>query len=333
MSNNELNKKIHECFTSLEERQPWTASMVNLIQHISWETEDILGTSKTMLIKDTIDSTLEEVKNGSVDSDAIIKKIKDKHNKQKKSSQATDKYSAFSSKVLISPWEAQRRIRYFSENLLNHEFDIFMNLLPDHLVAKYLHSHFAALHNDAGVWRIYGHSNEFSLSVESAGQHDTMAYNKKTGCLVGIEIKIDADVQKDQLFKYCCMFYDLLKKKFVSAKDFYFLVIATDTLDTQYLNNIKTNAQVTMDNLVSSSAPVKSSLLRYKGEHKYIQQLIDKVTIASTTWQQFGDHFSSVVNSKDEKENRYLDKLINGFLYSLSVKYSKKLSRNLYENK
>lgn len=331
MSKNELNKKIHECFSSLEERQPWTASMINLIQHISWETEDILGTSKTMLIKDTIDATLKEVKDGNTDSDVIIKKIKEKHDKQKKNSQAMDKYSAFSSKVLISPWEAQRRLRYFSENLLNHEFDILMNLLPDHLVTKYLQLYFPKIQDNADAWRIYGHSNEFSLSVESAGQHDTIAYNKKLGCLVGLEIKIDADVQKDQLFKYCCMYHDLLEKKFVSAQDFYFLVIATDNLSAQYLNNIKTNAQLTMNDLVSSSAPVKSSLLRYKGEYKRIQRLIDEVTIASTTWQQFGDHFSNVVSDKNEKENNYLDKLINGFLVSLALKYSKKLSRNLYK--
>jgi replicative superfamily II helicase len=54
--------------------------------------------------------------------------------KERREAREKEKYGKIKNNLYIDPIEAERRLRYFSEDYLNKEFDIFMNLVSDNYI-------------------------------------------------------------------------------------------------------------------------------------------------------------------------------------------------------
>ena len=111
---------------SLSDQLPWTNGVSNLVEHLLWDTKAVLGIHKTTLIKKII-LLLEENCEPNASVDVRIKFIEDK---LKQSIQETDCCQRYDDPKgsYCGPREALRRNRYFSEDYLNAEFDIFLSL-------------------------------------------------------------------------------------------------------------------------------------------------------------------------------------------------------------
>ncbi|MFT4639666.1 MAG: hypothetical protein ACI8T1_002991 [Verrucomicrobiales bacterium] len=116
------------------------------------------------------------------------------------SSEATDAYAPTTSSI-ASPREALRRAKFFSEDYLNKEFDIFWSLVRDH----YLEAYYRLFTKIAGGGRWFTHGNS-GLYAASTGiremQMDNLSYNPDEGLLVANVIKLGGTKNRDQILKY-----------------------------------------------------------------------------------------------------------------------------------
>lgn len=115
---------------------------------------------------------------------------------------------------LVSPTEALRRARFFSENYLNKEFDIFWGLVSD----AYLDSFYSRLFPlpAGGRWFSHGNSGLFASSTQiSDMQMDNLSYNHDMKILVANELKLGGKKNPDQILKYALMHKQLIERGFV----------------------------------------------------------------------------------------------------------------------
>jgi hypothetical protein len=102
--------------------------VAGVIRLLTWETDNALGISKTQLQQRALDHVFQSCENEILtreELDAIATSFKSKTKKEIESSSVQDPYADPIKGRLISPIEAQRRLRFFSEEFLNNEFDVF----------------------------------------------------------------------------------------------------------------------------------------------------------------------------------------------------------------
>lgn len=204
--------------------------------------------------------------------------------------------------------ESLRRIKYFSEDFVNKEFDIFMSLSSDNYL-DYFYKNIITL-KEKGQWVTHGNGSMYSNSVDIDGmQMDNLAYNTNEEILIANELKLGGDKNPDQLLKYCFMFHELKKKQFISQNSKFVLLFIGDKKEQFELNE-------EIDREVSHlrKNPKKTFLITTKAINFSLN-----MSVKNITWNDI-----IILNNQYSKtliENQQVEmKLIKGFNASLKEK-------------
>ena len=113
-------------FNHLKDKSYWTMGIAGITRLITWETQTVLGISKTTFRKNITTRIFDLCNITKQEQSKIDTILSAEHKNEVESANAKTLYEEPKKNRLISPFEAQRRLRYFSEEYLNKEFDIFM---------------------------------------------------------------------------------------------------------------------------------------------------------------------------------------------------------------
>ena len=129
--------------------------------------------------------------------------------------------------TIANPREALRRAKFFSEDYLNKEFDIFWTLVSD----KYLDEFYGQFTKigGGGRWSTHGNSSLFQCSItHNRMQMDNLSYNETEALLVANELKLGGQTNPDQILKYAWLFKELREKKFIAPQSRFLLLFISD---------------------------------------------------------------------------------------------------------
>ena len=302
----EKYRRIFGSISHLKDEIPWTTGLSNMVEFLVWEPQRVLGISKKQYLKQIIDWTmLPEMAGKSIEEieQVISKKINQKMN----DSEQVETYSTQTIGI-CNAREAVRRVKFFSEDYLNKEFDIFLSLCSDTYLNLF-YQQFITL-EESGSWSTHGNSGIFEFSTElKAMSMDNLSYNYRANVLVANELKLNGKKNADQILKYCLMYEHLLEIGFIEkGTKFLLLFIGSSVLwdDKQSL--------VDKEIAMCQSKPAKY-------QHLLRSELLEVVThleVASITWQsliEFNNHYLN-----DNEICQVEQKLLQGFNQSLQSK-------------
>lgn len=211
---------------SLAQRIPWSTGLSNMLEWLTWDTRNILGITKTEYWKQIVawsrendgrDGTLEEK----------LKYVSSRLDQEMQRSEQSGRYAPRTS-TIVSAREALRRAKFFSEDYLNKEFDIFWILVSN----KYLDAFYRQFThlNGGGKWSTHGNSGLFQYSTDlTEMQMDNLSYNDTEALLVANELKLRGRKNPDQILKYALMFKLLRDKKFILPQSRFLLLFISVT--------------------------------------------------------------------------------------------------------
>jgi hypothetical protein len=233
MKASEKYRNVFGEIKSLNDEVLWTSGLSNMMEHFLWDTSKVLGISKTEFAKYIVSLADEFI---TFDKALRWDFVENKLRVLAESSDTVDR-KAKPKYSYCTPREALRRARYFSEDYLNKQFDIFMSLCSD----DYLDNLYRTVGLNIlgiGKWSTHGNSGLFSESAEiSFMQMDNLAYNDRESFLIANELKLGGQKNKDQILKYACMWKTLENKKFIKEGcDFVLIFISDKDEDHMDLN-------------------------------------------------------------------------------------------------
>jgi len=146
-----------------------------MLEWLTWSTNDVLGITKTRFWRQIVEWSHEE----SVRSSTLEKKLLHVEGRLKvelEKSQVAERYAAPRS-AIASPTEVLRRVKFFSEDYLNKEFDIFWSLVSDRYLDRF-YKQFTSI-KGGGAWATHGNGGIFATSTGiRAMQMDNSATTK-----------------------------------------------------------------------------------------------------------------------------------------------------------
>ncbi|MBF0657207.1 hypothetical protein IPZ60_00455 [Psychrobacter sp. NG25] len=302
----EKYRRVFGSMSHLKDQISWTTGLSNMVEFLAWEPKQVLGITKKQYVRQIIEwATHPELTGKNIEEieQSIIKKL----NTKMTESEQLETYST-QTMGICNVREAVRRVKFFSEDYLNKEFDIFLSLCSD----VYLDLFYQQFINfePSGSWSTHGNSGMFENSTELKAMYmDNLAYNNQANVLVANELKLTGQKNPDQILKYCLMYEHLLEKGFIEqGTKFLLLFIGGDAL--------KQNKQTLVD---------RELALCHKRPRKYqhllrteLLEIVEHLEVASISW-------SALI----EFNNRYLvendtcqveQKLLKGFHQSLESK-------------
>jgi hypothetical protein len=294
------NKKNDLVNIDLRENTPWTMGMAGLVKWLTWETENILGVSKTTLKRKIIDEVILLRKQGLSEPEVAViieKKFEGPH-----------------------PVEIQKRLRTISEDYLNREFDIFFSLLPSNTINMFFSQVFNREFNNI-KWNVVGNSGDLEDSMNMKFlQIDTIAYAPSTNTMVAMELKINAKLTGDQIKKYCFMAaYLEHEKKIEEPVDFKLMIISPDKYTVSNIDEHKKDALRQIKDRDFPKKRVRIEIMERISSRA--TEILESSQVESTTWQQLGDYFYNIYLSlPDDFHSETYRKLISGFIESLANK-------------
>ena len=318
--------------THLKNRISWTSGVAGVIRLLTWETDNALGISKTQLQQRVLEHVFQSCENEVLTEEkfkSIATSLDTKTRREIESASVENLYDDPKKGLLINPIEAQRRVRFFSEEFLNKEFDVFMSLLPNIEITNYLNTHFTL--KEDSEWTIAGSSNDFEASTGMKFMYmDTLAYSHRTSTLIALELKMDSPLGKDQILKYCFMAAYLESKGMIARNsNFHILILGNDSSLTNSVSSLKQEAQQQLREKQYPKKGIAPEEIDSLGQRA--ETILINLDIKNTTWQDFGDYFDKLLHSiPAHSYAETLHKLIDGFLISLQTKYSRKLKRPIY---
>ena len=283
----------------------WTLTILDTIDFIAWRTKFLFGISKTTLYKKAIKFAL-QYKNKK--EEEIIKLFEKELKKERREARVQNEYDKAKNNLYIDPEEAERRLRYFSEDILNKEFDIFINLISD----EYLNTLYKKIFKlKRGNWNTFGNGmsfHEITKDIKKLAndmQMDNLAYDTKNKILVANELKLSASKNKDQILKYYYLFEKLKEFNLIDNKtQFYllFLSVKNENINTEF-------AKIELE----------------KNKNKKFKNIklkdLEKINIANFTWFDLIDFNKKFLNNLEKTKQQTEIKLIEGFNNSLMEKY------------
>lgn len=204
-------KEIFGEIKSLNEQIPWSTGVSNLFEWCAWATDSVLGITKTQY-EARIVQWCDEVKNAPLEEKKEF--VRSKIEEEKKINDCAEPHKK-PKRGIVSPTEALRRAKFFSEDYLNKEFDIFWGLTSD----TYLDQFYGQFFNfsKGGRWFCHGNSGLFSNSTRiSDMQMDNLSYNPDQKLLVANELKLGGRKNPDQILKYALMQKQLVERQFIN---------------------------------------------------------------------------------------------------------------------
>src|SRR5919198_3363942 len=108
---------------SLADRISWATGVSNMLEWLTWDTRNVLGITKTQYWKQILAWSLE----GAVRDGALDEKLKYVSSRLDQEMQQTEQSERYAPRAptIASARGALRRAKFFSEDYLNKEFDIF----------------------------------------------------------------------------------------------------------------------------------------------------------------------------------------------------------------
>lgn len=153
MKVNERYKKIFGEIRTLGEEVAWTTGLSNMLEWLTWSTNDVLGVTKTRYRKKILewahDPSIQQA-DLKTRTEFVEKRLKE----EVEASEKLERYAKVNS-TIATPREALRRAKYFSEDYLNKEFDIYWSLVSD----QYLDAFYGQVTSLKGGGRWYTHGN------------------------------------------------------------------------------------------------------------------------------------------------------------------------------
>lgn len=302
----EKYRRVFGSVSHLKDQISWTTGLTNMVEFLAWEPKQILGITKKQYVRQIIEwATQPELAGKSVEEieHAIIKKLNAKMHD-------TEQLGTYSSQRvgICHPREAVRRVKFFSEEYLNKEFDIFLSLCSDVYLDSFYQQFIAFEPN--GSWSTHGNSGLFEASTELKAMYmDNLAYNHQANVLVANELKFNGRKNPDQLLKYCVMYEHLLEKGFID-KGAKFLLLFIGGSELEH------NKQRLAD---------RELALCHKRPKKYqhllrpeLLDIVDHLQVASITWSAliaFNQRYLA-----ENEVSQVEQKLLRGFHQSLKAK-------------
>ncbi|PCI64154.1 MAG: hypothetical protein COB38_13005 [Gammaproteobacteria bacterium] len=305
MKASEKYTNVFGSMNHLSNKIPWTTGLSNMVEFVVWNTSSVLGVSKKEYWKQIVDwvksDELKDLKN-----EDVIKVIEKRLDSIMLETEQLETYSKKSTGICTAR-EALRRVKYFSEDYLNKEFDIFLSLVSDSYLDMF-YKQFISF-EEKNSWSTHGNSGLFECSTKLTAMFmDNLAYNNKSNILVANELKLNGKKNPDQILKYCLMYNYLLEHKFIE-KDAKFLLLFIGGKEVQYEREVELNKEI--------------EYCKKKNRHDLISQpIIEKASdllIKSITWMdmmKFNETYLEQLDSKYQVEH----KLIKGFNNSLNEK-------------
>ncbi|MCB9639709.1 MAG: hypothetical protein H6727_12520 [Myxococcales bacterium] len=323
----------HPGLTNIEDMKrphPWGMGLVGLIKWLAWQTDGILGKTKTSIAKQAIQTACTLLGADEKQTKQALDTFDTQYKKELVDSVPASRYANYANNLYVHPFEATRRLRYFSEDFLNKEFDIFFALLPAELIHAYLSQFFQV--PTGGHWNVFGNSNdlEYSLDIQFM-QIDTLAYHPQERVLAALELKVDADIGEQQIFKYA-MLAAALEAQGRTYPDSQLKLLVIGTQEDPQGTQSQALRQTALSQLEQKLYP-KRGLSKEDAEryHPRCKELLETMELHLTSWQSLGDFFQQKL--PEIPQTGYSEscfKLVDGFLASLGQRYSRKLQRNLY---
>jgi hypothetical protein len=220
--------RIFGRITHLRDAMPWTTGVSSMAEYLLWHTQAILGVSKTQLIRDVV-RIAHMHKNDDIDT--ALHRVDGELQLALQKNQADERYADIR-KGYMTPREALRRLKFFSEDYLNKEFDIFMSLASD----AYINALYARYtkHSFTGPWSTHGNGGIFATSTGLRKmQMDNIAYSEQDRVLVSHELKLGAEKNKDQILKYAYMQCHLVQRGYIEKDTQHILLFIQPEKETK----------------------------------------------------------------------------------------------------
>lgn len=291
--------------THLSDSIPWTTGLSNMVEFLVWGTSNILGVSKKEYAKQIIEWAASEEMQG-LSSVEIAKNIDGKLKVLLEKTEQLDRYSRKSTGI-CSAREALRRVKYFSEDYLNKEFDIFLSLVSDTYLDQFYKQYieFQSGHS----WSTHGNSGLFEYSTELTAMYmDNLAYNAKSNILVANELKLNGKKNPDQILKYSLMYNYLETNHFIDHESIFLLLFIGGK-----------NAQYDLDEALNSEIRYCEKKGRQDLITSEILQRAKRTCIKSITWIEMIDFNKSYIERLSEN-SQVERKLLQGFNLTLKEK-------------
>jgi len=309
MKANEYKEVFGRIFT-LAEPVSWSVGISNMLAWLLWNTRHILGISKTEYWKLAVKWSHDETIRNS-DLDEKQKYIEDKLEEEGKKSERLSRYDLFDFS-LAKPYEVLRRAKYFSEDYLNREFDIFWALVSDAYLDDY-YGQFTAL-NGGGRWFTHGNSGLFQYSTgigigNDKMQMDSLSYNPDESILIACELKLGGNKNNDQMLKYAWMYGLLKKREFISLDTRFLLLFIGDEPEKSRWDEMLEDEK----NYCRSKNKIKLLCPDVLEEAK-------KAEYATTTWRDLMGFNDKYMSKLDVSSQQVEHKLLWGFNETLSEK-------------
>jgi len=294
--------------TDLGEPLPWTEGVANIYEHIAWYTATVLGVTKTTFWK-TILQWNDDPSLAGLPIDQRVEAIKARLQEEVNRNEAKDRYEKLGS-TIAKPYECLRRQRFFSEDYLNKEFDLFLSLASDDYISALYGEVFQF--NFPGSWSIHGNGGRFQVSTLYEMQMDNIAYNRDCHRLVANELKLGGKKNRDQILKYARLFQTLMDRALVPGDtEFYLLFISDQEGDPNW--EVEIGAEIDHIRRVGRN-----------GQKRLVDpeviELARRVPKAFLTWHQLND-FNEQWMLQLKPEQSVEKKLLSGFNQTLGEKY------------
>ncbi len=297
-----------DTFATLAQEVPWTNGLSSTVEWLTWDTRGVLGISKTDYWKLVLKWAAEV---DHADLDGRIQHVRKRLEHELFETRAS-KIDEPPKKGPVSPTEALRRARVYSEDYLNKEFDICWSLASDAYLDEF-YRQFTTIAG-GGKWFTIGNSTLFQASTGIGDmQMDSLAYNPSEGVLVANELKLNGVKNPDQMLKYALMFRELKMRGFIEGNSRLLLLFIGDRLiegtwesllrqEIEYCKEPRKRRSASTARAVEEAVPDAES-----------------AEFGTTTWDDL-IHFNQGYLSKLSSEQSTEAKLLRGFTRSLREK-------------
>lgn len=320
MSVKDKYKNVFGQINSLSDKIPWTTGLSNMVEFLVWDTKSVLGISKAEFWKLIVAFTDKDEYREKNDAERV-KFIEEGLKSLQAITDAGERYAKPKSGYCCAR-EALRRNKYFSEDYLNKEFDIFLNLSSDKYL-DYFYGKFISL-KKGGSWSSHGNSGLYSCSVNiEAMQMDNLAYNEDENLLIANELKLGGGKNKDQILKYCFMYKELERRQFIKANSRFMLLFISDKKESINLAN---------EIIKEIEYCKKKPHLKYLLAENVLEVANHQLNVASISWSELivlNELYMKLLNDDQQVEKKLLGGLNSSlkekaFIGKEFIKYSNK---------
>ena len=280
-----------------------------MLEWLAWSTNDVLGVTKTEYRKRIVEWSHDQiVREASLEAKHAY--VAQQFKTEIERTEKTERYAPTGS-GLASPREVLRRARYFSEDYLNKEFDVFWSLVSDRYLDVF-YGQFTRIVG-GGAWFRHGNSGLFETSTAiSVMQMDNLSYNPTEGLLVANELKLGGKKNRDQILKYALMFRLLRDRGFIAPHTrFLLLFIGDKKVEGRWQDLIAEEICFCQG---SSKSTARDAL------HPEGIEVVRNAEYATTSWSDLMAFNEACLATLDAVAQQVEQKLLRGFNESLAAK-------------